>query len=1782
MQPQHARSNASRPPRARARLPAPVLRPTPLVLSLICLGLTPALAQTLPTGLTPTPAVTAETAGATMTVRQSTQRAIAQWQAFSIGAGGTVNVVQPGSASVLLNRVVGGQASNIAGNLNANGHVYLINPAGVLFGPTSSVNVGGLVASTLDITDDNAFLNGSSRLVFQRAAGNNAAVTNQGVINVGEGGIAALMGAQVTNSGTIGVARGSAGLVSARTVTLDFEGDGLTRFTIPADSLDALAAATNTGVVTADGGRIAMQAASTAKAQVVNQAGVLRARTLDARSGEIVLGAGIGTGIDNLNSMRVAGTVDASGGSGAGGRIDIGAGALTVAGASLDASGASGGQIVTSGHRVTIDDQVQVNAGGTAGNGQWTVNSDQDILVTATAPDDAPIFMGGIINAGALGRALGRNTDVTLNSNATPTPFDNNGYSGGFGVTFLDAPITKDAGGDVTFSVNSNRYVALQQANLSSTSGALNVNLNADAKGALSSAPAPVTSVNTASGGAVLMAQSTIETNGGSIRAYGQSDPANGRARGVVLPNGQYQPDGVQVGDTLLSTCAAGQAACTGAGDISLRGEGVTLQIEGTESISGNGVGVHGSVLRTGSGAVTLDGRGGIGASGVRLDSAGRLYQGRIESASGNVSLRGDTRGWTAADPVVMPQVQFDGANSDGDAGGGGGVVVADAVIATGGDVRIEGQGADLTALGAQAAFRSALLANSNSATMGSSHGVALFDSDVGAGAGRRIDIIGTAGSNGFTAVRQAGVISVVPDTRSAYGVTVDASFGRGAVTAKGGSITLDANGTDVNLGYTDDSEGGPIALLDAYSDTGQGGSISVTGRNLLVTNDYTEEATPAFIDARGATGGGTVALRASGDMGIDQNASIRADATGATGNGGRIEAVAQGDLRSHGVYGARAGTGGGNGGFVETSGRNVDLRGIRVDAGAPAGNAGLWLVDPFDITVAHGDAAGTLPAQPFVPLASSTVQDGDINAALNSGTNVTITTGAPAANSFTGSIYLDRGVDINLGTATSTAPLTLRLEAQRDIQSLARDTQIRSTGTQPLNVEFAAGLGPDGGSIDYGGGILTNGGNVAMTALGGRFDPCTICLTATTIDTRTGGSDANAGGSVSLQGVQSTAAIGEGGISTDAVVDLYDTSISSSTGNVEVSGRAAIGTGVRILALDAAAPTGIRTTSGSIAVTGIGAYSSNSSDGPGHGVSIDGAVLRTTDGSIDVRGLRTGGPDPAPPPLAPLVVLPEPPGNGRGIGVLMANGALATSTGSGRIAVTGETQGDGAGLLLTGAATDVSGAPVPASRIDGNSLVTLRAANDGSSDALALDGTVRAGQVLNLRPGGVDQASGAGVDRTANPITLGGSGGTGFDISSDELARLDAGALVVGSNTHAGSITVNAAVNSSVPLTLQNGGGGGITLGAPVTAPQLGLISGGSITQAAGEAITAGTLLARSINGDVILADPANNVSASTLGGGAAGRFEYVNAGSLRVGAVSVVGWDAAGEAPLPVTATSMAADTLLVRTLSGDLLLDTAVSSVGGADLVAANTFQNPGGGSLGGAPWRVWADTWVGETRGGLAGSGAFPNYYNCAFLGACGVTVTPADNHFIYRQQPTATVTIGSFQRTVGTANPPFGFTVSGLILGDTGAGIGGTTSSPADAASPPGSYPVDGSFTSAEGYAINVVPGQLRVVALEVVPPPPVPPAAPPPAPREAPRADILPRFVDVLREEPTTWLYDRNIGIAPICLASSAPLTGDRAVQGNDVLARQWSMVRTRPNLTSCLDTERTNSCGDF
>ena len=243
------------------------------------------------------------TSGARMDINQSSNSAIINWDSFNIGSQAQVNFLQPSASAVTLNRVLGGDPSAIFGRMTANGSVFITNPSGILFAPGAQVDVGGLVASSLGISDAN-FLAGKYNFLNGGGAGK---VENQGTINAANGGFVALIAPQAKNSGTITATSGSIGLAASDSVNLDFDHDGMLSFKV---NLPAAAArADNTGVLIADGGRVVMNASAkdALLSTVLNNEGVIRARSLETRNGEIWLGGG------SSGVVSVSGTLDASG-----------------------------------------------------------------------------------------------------------------------------------------------------------------------------------------------------------------------------------------------------------------------------------------------------------------------------------------------------------------------------------------------------------------------------------------------------------------------------------------------------------------------------------------------------------------------------------------------------------------------------------------------------------------------------------------------------------------------------------------------------------------------------------------------------------------------------------------------------------------------------------------------------------------------------------------------------------------------------------------------------------------------------------------------------------------------------------------------------------------------------------------------------------------------------------------------------------------------------------------------------------------------------------------------------------------------------------------------------------------------------------------------------------------------------------------------------------------------------------------------------------------------------
>ena len=311
----------------------------------------------------------------TTTVQQSSTHLALNWQSFNIGAAESVNFVQPSASAIAVNRIADTQGTQILGRLSANGQVWLINPNGLLFGRDAQVNVGGLVASTLDLVTDGF---GSSS---QRFAGNSTAgVTNLGTLSTADGGSVALLGHSVVNQGLISARLGTVALGAGSAVTLSFSANKLLGMQVDGNALNTLV--DNGGVLRADGGQVLMSAGArdSLLASVVNNTGVVEARTVDQQQGRIVLLGGMASG-----QLNLAGTLDAS-------APDFG----------------NGGFIETSAAKVHIADSARVTTLASNGQtGRWLIDP-TDYTVAAS---------GGDMTGTALSAALALN-NVELSSDA--------------------------------------------------------------------------------------------------------------------------------------------------------------------------------------------------------------------------------------------------------------------------------------------------------------------------------------------------------------------------------------------------------------------------------------------------------------------------------------------------------------------------------------------------------------------------------------------------------------------------------------------------------------------------------------------------------------------------------------------------------------------------------------------------------------------------------------------------------------------------------------------------------------------------------------------------------------------------------------------------------------------------------------------------------------------------------------------------------------------------------------------------------------------------------------------------------------------------------------------------------------------------------------------------------------------------------------------------------------------------------------------------------------------
>lgn len=327
-----------------------------------------------------------QSSGAAMTIHQTSNRAVIDWNTFNVGAQAKVNFNQASPSAVVLNRVLDSNPSQILGQLSATGQVFISNPNGVIFGTSARVDVGGLVATTQSMSTAD-FMAGKSTF----AGGNaDAAVLNQGTLQAALGGYIALLAPQVRNEGVIVAREGTVALAAGAKTTLDFSGTRLVSVMVEQPVLNALIE--NKQLIRAEGGYVVMAArsASTLMRAVINTTGSIQAPSLVEKEGRIVLEGG------NQGIVQV------------GGNLDVGA---------TDPA-AKGGAVVATGDKVWIGSDARIDASGPAGGGRINIGGGWQGLDTRIQNANAVVVEAGAkLNASATQQGNGGEVVVYSDTN---------------------------------------------------------------------------------------------------------------------------------------------------------------------------------------------------------------------------------------------------------------------------------------------------------------------------------------------------------------------------------------------------------------------------------------------------------------------------------------------------------------------------------------------------------------------------------------------------------------------------------------------------------------------------------------------------------------------------------------------------------------------------------------------------------------------------------------------------------------------------------------------------------------------------------------------------------------------------------------------------------------------------------------------------------------------------------------------------------------------------------------------------------------------------------------------------------------------------------------------------------------------------------------------------------------------------------------------------------------------------------------------------------------------
>jgi filamentous hemagglutinin family protein len=1049
--------------------------------------------------------------GTTLTINQASDKLTATWKGFDIGTGYGVVFNQPGRSSVALNRVTGTEASRIYGSLTANGHVFLVNPNGVLFAPGAQVNVGGLAASTLGISDED-FAAGRYRFTQGTGAGS---VVNEGQITAGS---VVLIGPKIANSGTIRTPGGRTTFAAGDQVTVSML-DGLLSATV--DASVANAEIRNSGRILADGGRVDLIAgrADTVLNSLINVDGVIQARTLREDGGRIFLDGGAG------GAVTVSGKLDASAPDAArGGEVRVLGDQVTLAsGAHVDVSGQrSGGTALIGGDfqgknaavlnasRTTVEEGATIQADGAEQGGRVIVWADGttryagSILARgkgfAEVSGKGTLQFTGAVDTGG-GTLLLDPTNITIQA------------TDGDGVNILSGAqlATLLAGSDVVLNADNEiawllgvtldynsvgtRSLTLQAGNIINFRGTitdsvaggdrLNVTFNANR--------------NNGSSGFIAINNGTIQTNGGDIVLHGGS--------GALTPLPAFTDPGYEAA---LRASAARNVTVNGS-TLDAAGGNIVMRGVGQDGGTSVGVGLFQSTVQTsGAGTIAMDGIGGVGSGTNR---GLQLLNSTISAVDGSITLQGQGAGTNVENTGVR-------VNGTTIRATGSGNLLVNAVGGTGGNFN-DGIVLDMTS--------TMSVANGNMTVTGTGRGTGFGSDGIELANTSRIEATGTGSVtlNGTSTATGANtnrgvVVWIGSNARTTSGTLT--LQGASSDPAKGAAISLES----VTIGGA--SQTGAITLQTAGSVLVSGSTID-TGGALAITGGTYTTAGASTLKSNTLAFGNTNAIAGDGTLTFNQTANttlanviggtigvVKAGAntltltgtntyTGATAiNGGTLQIGGSGSLGSGTYAGAITNNGtlqysssanqtfsggiSGTGGLIkDTTASTLTLSGINTNyTGATTVTAGrLTLRNVVGTDGASGyRSATTVNAGTTLELAGNT------NAEHTSGFSLALNDGATLLKSNTGWDNLGRAnvtvngtVAINIANATG-ADLYIGSNAV-GLQG-SGTINVTSTGSSARGLIFrGAGVGGFSGTMNVSASTVnvgTFGGSIPDLAL--------------------------------------------------------------------------------------------------------------------------------------------------------------------------------------------------------------------------------------------------------------------------------------------------------------------------------------------------------------------------------------------------------------------------------------------------------------------------------------------------------------------------------------------------------------------------------------------------------------------------------------------------------------------------------------------------------------------------